>query len=80
MLKGSIAAFLLALAATCWVFIACVLGATLGALCGWLLGHLPLGAMIQRVIEGLVNRPVSMAEIGAACGFVGPFFRSWSKS
>lgn len=51
-------------------------GAAFGALTGWLVSLTPLGGMATAALHALRIDGVTLAQLGALLGFVGPFLRS----
>lgn len=53
-----------------------ILGALMGAFAGWIVGWTPLGTWILHVLGTLGAHGFTMAELGAACGFIGGFMKT----
>lgn len=56
-----------------------ILGTLLGAVTGWIVG-LFFSETILSVLAGFGAQGFTMWQLGAALGFIGPFFRSMQKS
>lgn len=58
------------------VLLGCIAGAAVGALGGWIVGWTAFGDWILHVLGAFGARGFTMAELGAACGFVGGFLKT----
>jgi hypothetical protein len=61
------------------VIIIPLISTIMGYCCGWMVGIF-FEETVANVMLALGSPKVAMTEIGAACGFVGGFFRSTSTS
>jgi|WetSurMetagenome_2_1015567.scaffolds.fasta_scaffold36274_7 hypothetical protein len=60
------------------VFLFAMLGAVIGAFCGWIVGFTPLGTYILAFLSS-ANIHTNMVDLGAFVGFTGAFFHSHSN-
>jgi hypothetical protein len=58
------------------LLLGCLLGATVGALGGWVVGWTAFGTWTLHVLDAFGARGFTMAELGAACGFIGGFLKT----
>ena len=56
------------------LFLTAVLGALLGAFCGWVIGFTPLGVWILNFLSA-AHIETNMVNLGAFLGFTGGFFK-----
>ena len=56
------------------LFLTAVLGALLGAFCGWVIGFTPLGVWILNFLSA-AHIETNMVDLGTFLGFTGGFFK-----
>lgn len=75
-IAAAIAAAIAAVVLGLFVLLGCLAGAAFGALTGWIVAQTPLGSMVLTPLSRLHLDGLSLAQVGACLGFVGPFLRS----